>query len=127
MFGGGLTWFYRKLAGMNADPENPGYKHIIFRPQPVEEIAWASYSTLTPNGKAGVRWEKNDKTFSVSVTVPVGSNSTVYIPATEASHITENGKEIINSGLIQFTGIKDGYAVYKTGSGQYTFNSVLKP
>ncbi|MBK8500957.1 MAG: hypothetical protein IPL46_01460 [Saprospiraceae bacterium] len=32
MFGGGLVWFYRNLAGMQSDPTKPGYKHIIFRP-----------------------------------------------------------------------------------------------
>jgi alpha-L-rhamnosidase len=127
MFGGGLTWFYRKLAGMNADPENPGYKHIIFRPQPVKDISRALYSTLTPYGRAGIKWEKTEGNFSLSTTVPVGSTATIYIPASEASHITENGKEIIDSELIQFTGIKDGYAVYTTGSGQYIFNSALKP
>src|SRR5690606_1345269 len=37
MFGGGLVWFYRNLAGMKADPDRPGYKHIIFKPQPVED------------------------------------------------------------------------------------------
>jgi len=46
MFGGGIVWFYRKLAGLNADPEKPGYRHIIFRPQPVNEISLASYSNL---------------------------------------------------------------------------------
>jgi alpha-L-rhamnosidase len=112
---------------MNADPENPGYKHIIFRPQPVEDISRASYATLTPYGRAGIKWEKTEGNFSLSATVPVGSTATIYIPASEASHITENGKEIIDSKLIQFTGIKDGYAVYTTGSGQYMFNSALKP
>ncbi len=32
MFGGGIVWFYRKLAGMNTDEDQPGYRHIIFRP-----------------------------------------------------------------------------------------------
>jgi hypothetical protein len=32
MFGGAITWFYRKLAGMDIDEEQPGYKHIIIRP-----------------------------------------------------------------------------------------------
>lgn len=127
MFGGGLTWFYRKLAGMNTDPDIPGYKHIIFKPQPVDEITWASYSTITPYGNAGIRWEKNEKSFSVSVEVPVGSTSTVYVPASETSLLTENGKEITNSGSTEFKGMKDGYAIYKTSSGKYKFNSSLKP
>lgn len=32
MFGGSLVWFYRRVAGMNADPSRPGYRHIVFRP-----------------------------------------------------------------------------------------------
>ncbi len=47
MFGGSLTWFYRKLTGLNADPSQPGYRHIVFRPQPVSQIDWAKYATAT--------------------------------------------------------------------------------
>ena len=35
MFGGGIVWFYRKLAGMKADPDAPGYRHILFKPQQI--------------------------------------------------------------------------------------------
>ena len=30
MFGGGLTWLYRVLAGVNSDKENPGFKKVTF-------------------------------------------------------------------------------------------------
>ncbi len=43
MFGGGLVWYYRKLAGMNTDENEPGYRHIIFKPQPVEDVSFAKY------------------------------------------------------------------------------------
>ena len=56
MFGGGLTWFYRNLAGMKADPEDPGYRHIIFKPQPIDDLKYVTYTNKTPYGHAGITW-----------------------------------------------------------------------
>ncbi len=124
MFGGGIVWFYRKLAGMNADPDHPGYRHIIFRPQPVADMTFASYSNLTPYGNAGIRWEKNDDRFTMDVTVPVGSSATVYVPSGNIEKIRESGKAIKRSNdNITFLGMEDGYAVFTVNSGTYTFSS----
>jgi len=124
MFGGGLVWFYRKLAGMNADPENPGYRNIIFRPQPAGDMTYASYSNLTPYGTAGIRWEKKHKSLIMDVKVPVGSTATVYIPAGSAGEIRENGSAIKkNNKNITFSGMEDNYAVFRINSGSYLFSS----
>jgi alpha-L-rhamnosidase len=125
MFGGGIVWFYRKLAGMNADPEHPGYRNIIFCPEPVSEISSASYSNLTPYGIASISWKKEDKIFSVNIEVPVGSTAIVHIPATDREKIKESGKKIRMKSSIKLKGYRDGYAVYLIGSGKYIFESVL--
>lgn len=97
MFGGGISWFYRYLAGMNPDPDSPGYKHIIFKPQPAGEITFASYSNLTPFGTAAISWKKADGWLTTEVIVPVGSTATVYLPA-ESGYTTNN----ITSGKYSF-------------------------
>ena len=125
MFGGGITWFYRKLAGMNADPEKPGYKNIIFRPQPAGDITSASYSNLTPYGIARIAWKIEKETIRIEIDVPVGCSSTVYVPAANAENVLENGKTIKISNEIVFQRMENGYAVYKTGSGKYKFSSTL--
>ena len=58
MFGGGIVWFYRVLAGMNVDPAQPGYRHIIVKPQPAGDLSFVSYANETPLGKASVRWKR---------------------------------------------------------------------
>jgi alpha-L-rhamnosidase len=121
MFGGGLVWLYRKLAGMNTDSKQPGYKHIIFRPEPVGDIRFAEYSNQTVYGKAGIHWEKDDGKFSVDVTVPVGSTATVYVPADDANHVTESGRKIADDAGVSFLRMDDGYAVYSVASGEYHF------
>lgn len=121
MFGGGIVWLYRKLAGMNADPDQPGYKHIVFRPEPVGDVDYAHYSNQTMYGRAGIRWDRQDDLFSMEITVPVGSTATVYVPAKATSRITEGGEAIKANPLISPKGIDGDYAVFNVASGNYRF------
>jgi alpha-L-rhamnosidase len=125
MFGGGITWFYRKLAGMSADPEQPGYRHIIFKPQPAGDITYASYSNLTPYGNASVNWKKERDKFIMDIRVPVGCTATVYVPVNRESKVKVNSRKIKRSKGISFLRIEEGYAVYKVNSGNYLFESGL--
>lgn len=123
MFGGGIVWFYRKLAGINTDPDQPGYRHIIFKPQIVNDITFVSYSNLTPYGTASIKWKKESGKFVMDINVPVGSTATVYVPAENVSSVTENHKKIRRSKRISFDRLEDGYAVLKVNSGNYQFES----
>jgi alpha-L-rhamnosidase len=125
MFGGGITWFYRKLAGMNSDPRQPGYRHIIFKPQPAAGIGSASYSNLTPYGEAGISWKKEPGAFILDITVPVGATATVYVPAASEKSVTEKGKIIEQPATITFSHMEQGYAVYNVASGRYSFASAM--
>ncbi len=121
MFGGGLVWYYRKLAGMNTDPDNPGYRHIIFRPQPVDDVSFAKYYNNTAYGNAGIHWKKASNSFSMDVSVPVGCSATVYLPAVENQQVTESGGEIEGSEFVKSAGYENGYHIFKISSGDYSF------
>ncbi len=126
MFGGGITWFYRKLAGMNADGKAPGYRNIVFRPQPADDITYATYSNLTPYGTASITWKKESGKFIMNISVPAGCSATVYIPAGKVSDITENHKKIKRSKGISYLGMEEGYYICKIVSGNYQFESGLQ-
>jgi alpha-L-rhamnosidase len=126
MFGGGITWFYRYLAGMNPDPDKPGYKHIVFRPMPPKDISNASYSNLTPYGTASIGWKKETDALTMVVSVPVGCTATVWVPAQSQNDVRESGSKIKESKEISFSAMKDGYAIFNISSGDYSFRSVLK-
>jgi alpha-L-rhamnosidase len=114
MFGGGMVWLYRKLAGMNADPDDPGYHHIIFRPEPAGDVRSCSYSNLTQYGEASIDWTREKGKFRLNITVPVGSKATVYVPGIVTG----------NDG-VSFNQPEDGYSVAQVESGQYAFESEL--
>ena len=121
MFGGGLVWLYRNLAGMQADISQPGYKHIIFRPQPIEDLDFVSYSNNSPFGKAGITWKYESTRFIMDVEVPVSCTATIYIPSEDISQVKEGGKNIRENSLFNEIHREGLYTVLKVESGNYHF------
>ena len=94
---------------MQEDAAEPGYKHIIFRPQPVDGLEYVTYSNLTPYGKAGIHWENKNNGFTMDITVPVGSHATVYVPAKDQESIHERGNRFVEDKGMKF--LADGRRV----------------
>lgn len=121
MFGGGLVWFYRKLAGMNADPGQPGYLHIIFKPQPVAELDFVTYSNNTSFGEAGITWKNKDGKFLMDITVPVGSKATVFVPSGDVNSLKESSVSIKQSKGVHLVSAGKNTIVLDVESGKYQF------
>ncbi len=121
MFGGGLVWMYRKLAGMNADPMNPGYKHIIFKPQFIKEVDFVSYSNETPYGKAGISWKKKGEKRELDIIIPVSSTATVYLPIEDVNQLKESGELIDQIKEIQVVSFDSDKIILSMGSGEFHF------
>ena len=121
MFGGGLVWMYRKLAGMKADPAQPGYRHIIFKPQFIDDLDFVRYSNNTPYGKAGISWKQNEGNYEVDITVPVGSKATIYVPVDDINKVKEGGHSVDQIKEMHVESMNSDELVIKVGSGDYHF------
>ena len=119
MFGGGLVWLYKNLAGMQVDPANPGYKHIIFRPQPVAELDFVTYENETPYGKAEITWKNEEGKFVMDIEVPVSCLATIYIPSKSISQVTESGITAEDVPSLKHIRQDGSYTVVEVESGQY--------
>lgn len=120
MFGGGLSWFYARLAGMQTSDIQTGYKQIVFKPRPVPDLTFANYYTETVYGKAGIEW-KQGLSFEMKVNVPVGSTAIVFIPTEIGKSISEKNQPLANRNDIKRLPPEAGYQVVKIGSGVYSF------
>lgn len=82
MFGGGLTWLARRLAGVNVTKEGAGYRHFEVRPVPAIEVDTVCYAQHTPQGLLSSRViSHKGQLHALEVRVPVGSTATVCLPA----------------------------------------------
>lgn len=121
MFGGGLTWFYRILAGVNADENSPGYKHFIVKPILVDSLQSVYYSNLTPYGKVVSEVIHTSQSLILKVTVPVGSTATVYIPAQNERMVSESGCRLGCAQGVKVSGQREGCVVCDLLQGCYQF------
>jgi hypothetical protein len=70
-------WFFKTLAGIQADPEQPGYQHFIVKPTPVGDLTSVSATYKTLYGTIRVDWKKVGETLTLDLTVPVNSTAKV--------------------------------------------------
>ena len=73
-------WMVSTVAGLQFDPQDPGYKHIIFKPRPGGTLAWAEARLKTPQGEAAIRWELKEGALELAFEVPAGARATVSLP-----------------------------------------------
>ena len=114
-------WFYRDLAGIGYDPEQPGFKHIIFRPQPVGDLAFVEASCKTVRGTIASHWKIENGAFHWDITIPANTTATVYLPAEDADSTTESGNPLHEAEGVNVTGICGNRLVLKVESGRYSF------
>ena len=51
------AWLYQTLAGINYDPERPGFKHIILHPRPVGDLTYVRASHRSLYGPIASDWK----------------------------------------------------------------------
>jgi alpha-L-rhamnosidase len=94
MFSDISAWFYKGLAGINPDTREPGFKHILLKPNPVEGLGWVNASHESAYGMIVCNWKVEKDEFSIHVEVPVNCHATLYMPLRYSGRVIalESGK-----------------------------------
>jgi alpha-L-rhamnosidase len=116
MFGEVDAWFYSGLGGILPDPEHPGFKNILLKPNFVTGLNNAEISHHSPYGKIISAWKREKKSVIYNVTVPANSTATLFLP--DKMQIK---KVIVNGNEIKLTSTAVGYHL---PAGNYIFTLV---
>ncbi len=114
-------WLYRVVAGIEVDPAEPGYKHVLFQPQPGGGLTSARATLHTLFGQVASSWELSEQDFRLSVAVPPNTRATLRLPAGTLDQITEGGQPLATGNGILSARLEDGNALIEVGSGNYEF------
>ena len=114
-------WLYTHVGGLRIDPENPGYKHIIFDPHPGGGLTSANTEFLSLYGKIKSNWEIKGNTFHYEVVIPANSSGTITLPEASITDLLLNNVPLKSE--FQKKAKQTGSAVeIKLGSGTYRFS-----
>jgi alpha-L-rhamnosidase len=114
-------WLYRVVAGIEVDPAEPGYKHVLVQPQPGGGLTYARATLDTPYGRVVSAWELTEADFRLNITVPPNAHATVRLPAESLDAVTEGGQPLTTGNGILSARAADDVALIEVGSGEYAF------
>ena len=93
----------------------------MIRPYALGDLTWVRAEYNSPYGLIGSSWRKENGSFHLKVTVPVNTTATIYLPAQNASSVTEGGKPAATAEAVKILGNREGETVFEVGSGDYEF------
>ena len=111
-YGAIADWLYGVVAGLDTDPDKPGFKRILMRPQPGGGLTYAQAEYKSVYGKAAIKWAIEGDKMVVDIEVPHNTTAHVILPGADPEAIDGDG--------ISFTACCGGSEA-EIGSGVYRF------
>jgi len=115
-------WMYRAVAGIDTYSDKPGYKHIKIQPHIGGGLTNALATLQTRYGRLKSGWKTEPDKTSFDIEIPANTVADVYLPALDASAISESDKTLSSTPEIAVKETKDGYVRLEFGSGVYHFS-----
>lgn len=116
------NWLYQALGGIQHDPEAPGFKKFILKPQLVGNIKSCHTWHKSGYGKIISKWRLQKDSFEYHVEVPANSSAKVYIPTNQAAFISVNGNSLTSNTKTTILETLNTHIVLEVGSGKYDFS-----
>lgn len=73
-------WLWEHVAGICADPSQPGFKHIIMAPQPDKRLGYVNAIYPSSAGLIKSEWHYEGDKWYWSFTIPTGATASVLMP-----------------------------------------------
>ncbi len=116
MFGTVTEWFYRWLAGIRPDPENPGFKKFIINPSAPDGLEFVNCKYNSPFGEIISNWKKQPDAIQFEITIPAKSSANIILPVSQSQNIAIKSNDR-NFNPEKIERLKTGN--FELGEGEY--------
>jgi hypothetical protein len=123
MFGDVSAWFYKSLAGIQPDPQAPGFKHFFIRPQVLGDLTSARGEYHSIRGRILSEWTLENGLFKLRLVVPPGTRATVRVPGASTDTVSEGQVPAAHAKGVTPVRNEQGGAVFDIESGEYQFSA----
>jgi alpha-L-rhamnosidase len=115
-------WMYRVVAGLELDPAEPGYRHVLIQPHPGGGLSAAQASLRTAYGETVSGWALADGRLTVTAVVPPNAHASVRLPAATLAGVSESGRPVAEAPGVTRASQAATDVVVEIGSGRYRFD-----
>ena len=119
-------WMFSRVAGIDWDVDDPGYRHIIMHPTPSGGLTYAKASLKSIRGLIQSEWHHlANGTLTLDITVPANTYATVFLPSRNPTKIMEGSQLASKSPGVNGYSASKVEAVMEVASGTYHFKTSL--
>lgn len=113
-YGAVCQWLFESLAGFRPDPNVPGFKHIVFEPTVIPQLAPVKADHQSEAGRIEAGWTLDGDQVVYDITVPEGASGTLVLSPTY--------KDIVVDGMqLNWSGSEKARSLLAPGRHKVTF------
>ncbi|HEV2527236.1 MAG TPA: family 78 glycoside hydrolase catalytic domain [Thermomicrobiales bacterium] len=114
-------WLMASVAGIDTDPEAPGFERVRITPLVDHRLdhAGATYDSI--RGRIASSWRRDGETIHFDVTLPPNTTATVRLPNPGGAPVIEGSVPVETAEGISGVRARDGVTELVIGSGSYAF------
>lgn len=122
MFGSVSQWFYQWLAGIQPDPEYPGFRKFTIAPFVPEGLDYVKCNYHSPFGEIVSNWERKGTNQMVfDILIPEGTKATFILPIAKMKKITIMDRNTNKVSVPDPSQRK--YEEFELGAGEYVITA----
>ncbi len=88
-------WLQRYVAGIDQDPDAPGFARIRIQPRPDRRLSFARASFESIRGRIESHWTLSGDQFTLRVSIPANTTATVTLPNDQVHEISSGEYEFM--------------------------------
>ena len=98
-YGAVCEWIWETAAGIAADTEEPGFRHIVMKPVPDKRLGRLSAEYKSAAGLIKSCWHYDGDEWTWEFTIPKGATATVSLPGETEEKVYESGTHRVKKTL----------------------------
>jgi alpha-L-rhamnosidase len=114
-------WLYRFAAGIDFDPEDPGFHHIVLHPTFDAKLGSVDATYQSPYGPIQSAWTVSQNLTTWKTVIPPNTSALILLPAKEKTVVRVGGKDPRQNQFLHFVRGENGAQVFTAEPGSYTF------
>jgi alpha-L-rhamnosidase len=122
-FGSIGEWLFRHVGGIGSG--GAGFGELLIRPRPLGGLTFARCRYDSVRGPVATEWRVVNGELLLVVEVPANATALVCVPSVEGTEVLEGNAPARLAAGVNEVGREDGCAVFRVGSGKFSFVSLL--
>ena len=121
-YGAVAEWLYTYVAGIEGDPDDPGFHRVRMHPQFDSRLGHAEATYDSPYGAIRSAWSVTGSTTRWNVALPPNTTALLYFPSAGKVKLFEGEQAIQNNTWLHFLRNENGSSIYEASAGSYSFS-----